>query len=160
DSFKNQETNDYVGLGVHCAQGDPFCSTAMATKFGESSPSHTQVDDLLPDEPGGYHGFKAVFGHKYLTPQLAHPANSGTNQVANGHTYPVVDGLGNLTDLNGNTMKGAFKGQPANDFTPGFPGFGPISAAQTLAYVADMQEVGVPVTYGYISDAHEKKTAA
>ena len=42
-------------------------------------------------------------------------------------------------------------------FTPGFPGFGPISAAQTLAYIADMLETGVPVTYGYISDAHERK---
>ena len=55
---------------------------------------------------------------------------------------------------------GRLQGQPANAFTPGFPGFGPISAAQTLAYIADMQEVGVPVTYGYISDAHEKKSAA
>ena len=70
-------------------------------------------------------------------------------------------------------MKGAFAVDPCpptppatcppntnSKFTPGFPGFGPISAAQTLAYVADMQEVGVPITYGYISDAHEKKSAA
>jgi hypothetical protein len=68
--------------------------------------------------------------------------------------------MGNLTGLDGQTMKGAFKAQPANTFTPGFPGFGPISASQTLAYIADMQETGVPVTYGYISDAHEKKNAA
>ena len=121
--------------------------------------SSTAVTDSLPDEPGGYTGFQAVFGHRYLTPQLAQAANSGQNHVVNGHTYPVVDGSGNLTDLNGNTMKGNFKvPAPVNAFTPGFPGFGPISAAQTLAYVADMQEVGVPITYGYISDAHEKKT--
>src|SRR5262249_25727254 len=37
---------------------------------------------------------------------------------------------------------------------PGFPGFGPINASQTLAYMADMQESGVPVTYGYIADVH------
>jgi hypothetical protein len=162
DSFKDQETNDYVGLGVHCAQSDSFCSTAMAVKFGQSTPSNTAVNDLLPDEPGGYSGFQAVFGHRYLQPQLAQAANSGMDRVVNGHTYPVVDGLGNLTDLNGNTIKGAFAVNPPtnNLFTPGFPGFGPISAAQTLAYVADMQEVGVPITYGYISDAHEKKTAA
>ena len=160
DNFKNQETNDYVGLAVHCAQNDSFCSTAQAIKFGEATPSNTAADDLLPDEPGGYSGFEAVFGHKYLTPQLGQAANSGMNRLVNGNTYPVVDGLGNLTDLFGNTMKGAFKGQPANDFTPGFPGFGPISAAQTLAYIADLQEVGVPITYGYISDAHEKKNAA
>jgi len=37
----------------------------------------------------------------------------------------------------------------------GFPGFGGISAAQALAYTAAMQENGVPVTYTYISDAHD-----
>ena len=37
----------------------------------------------------------------------------------------------------------------------GFPGFGGISAAQSLAYVAAMQEHGVPVTVAYISDAHD-----
>jgi hypothetical protein len=158
DSFKDQETNDYVGVGVHCAQSDSFCSTAMAVKFGQSTPSNTAVDDKLPDEPGGYTGFQALFGHRYLTPQLAQAATVGGNRVVNGDTYPVTDGSGNLTDLNGQTMKGQFA-VPGHGFTPGFPGFGPISAAQTLAYIADMQETGVPVTYGYISDVHEKKTA-
>jgi hypothetical protein len=32
DSFKQQETNDYVGLGVHCAQGASFCADAQAVK--------------------------------------------------------------------------------------------------------------------------------
>jgi hypothetical protein len=162
DSFKDQETNDYLGVGVHCAQSDSFCSTAMGKRGNQAFTSPTAVDDNLPDEPGGYLGFQAVFGHRYLTPQLAQAANSGMNRVVNGDTYPVLDGLGNLTDLSGNTMKGAFAVNPPtnNLFTPGFPGFGPISAAQTLAYIADMQEVGVPITYGYISDAHEKKTAA
>ena len=40
--------------------------------------------------------------------------------------------------------------------TPGFPGFSP-TATQSLAVLADMQEAGIPVTYGYISDLHEKK---
>jgi len=39
---------------------------------------------------------------------------------------------------------------------PGFPGFSFITAAQSLAYVADMQESGVPVTYAYISDLHQQ----
>jgi hypothetical protein len=154
DPFKDPEVADYLGLGVHCAQADSFCSTAQATKFGQSSPSSTAVTDSLPDEPGGYTGFQAVFGHKYLQSQLAQAANSGVNRVVNGHTYPVVNAAGNLVDLNGNELDGGFL--PPG--TPGFPGFGPISAAQSLAYMADMQETGVPVTYGYISDAHEKKT--
>ena len=160
DSFKDQETNDYLGVGVHCAQGASFCADAEAVKFGQTTPSHTAVTDSLPDEPGGYNGYQALFGHKYLTPQLSAAANSGGNRVVNGDSYPVFDSQGNLTDLNGNTMRGAFPIPPGNtNFTPGFPGFGPISAAQTLAYTADMLETGVPVVYGYISDAHEKKTA-
>ncbi len=37
----------------------------------------------------------------------------------------------------------------------GFPGFDGMLAKNTLGYVAAMQESGVPVTYGYISDAHD-----
>src|SRR5215471_5785371 len=151
DSFKQQETNDYVGLGVHCAQGASFCADAQAVKFGQTTSSPTAVTDSLPDEPGGYSGFQALFGSKYLTPQLSAAANSGGNRVVGGNSYPVFDSSGNLTDLNGATMADSF------DNIPGFPGFGPISAAQTLAYTADMLETGVPVVYGYISDAHERK---
>ena len=157
DSFKQQETNDYVGLGVHCAQGASFCGDAQAVKFGQTTPSPTAVTDKLPDEPDGYDGFQALFGSKYLTPQLSAAANSGGDRVVNGNSYPVFDAQGNLTDLNGNTMRGNFKTPSVNAFTPGFPGFGPISAPQTLAYTADMLETGVPVVYGYISDAHERK---
>jgi hypothetical protein len=151
DPFKQQETNDYLGLGVHCAQAASFCADAQAVKYGQTTPSPTAVTDTLPDEPGGYSGYQALFGSKYLTPQLSAAANSGGNRVVGGHTYPVFDSSGNLTDLNGATMTDAF------DNIPGFPGFGPISAAQTLAYTADMLETGVPVVYGYISDAHERK---
>jgi hypothetical protein len=143
DSFKDQEVADYVGLGVHCAQGSSFCST-----------DPRPVTDALPDEPGGYSGFDAVFGHKYLQPQLKGAANSGGDRIVNGHSYPVYDSAGNLVDLNGKEIDGAFL-PPGH---AGFPGFGGISAAQSLAYVADMQETGVPVTYAYISDAHEKKS--
>ncbi len=37
----------------------------------------------------------------------------------------------------------------------GFPGFDGMLAQNTLGYVEQMQENGVPVTYGYISDAHD-----
>lgn len=155
DSFKDKEVADYLGLTVHCAQGDSYCASAQAVKFGQTSPSSTAVTDALPDEPGGYLGYQALFGHKYLQPQLAQAANStGGNRVVNGNSYQVVNSAGNLVDLDGHQINGAFL--PPN--TPGFPGFGPISASQSLAYVADMQETGIPVTYGYISDAHEKKS--
>src|SRR5262249_9611865 len=38
---------------------------------------------------------------------------------------------------------------------PGFPGFDGMSASTSLAYTAAMQEKGVPVTFAYISDAHD-----
>ena len=52
-------------------------------------------------------------------------------------------------DENGNQINGAFLTNH-----PGFPGFGPINASQTLAYMADMLESGVPVVNGYIADIH------
>jgi hypothetical protein len=85
-----------------------------------------------------------VFGAKYINPQIG----GGPNTFHNG--YRVTDAQGNLVDLDGNTIQEPFS------HTPGFPGFSPV-ATQSLAVLADMQEAGIPVTYGYISDLHEKK---
>ena len=144
DSFKDAETADYVGLAVHCAHGSAFCADAQAVKYGQSSPSHTAVTDALPDEPGGYTGYQGLFGHKYVAPQLG----AGTANLTHGG-YQVTNAAGNLVDLNGNQINGAFLASH-----PGFPGFGSINASQTLAYMADMLEKGVPVVNGYISDLH------
>ncbi|MDR3082694.1 MAG: hypothetical protein LBV60_17500, partial [Streptomyces sp.] len=72
DSFKDPEVADYDGIAVHCAKGSEaaFCRTAKAVKFGQTKPTHTAVPDVLPDEPGGYTGFQALFGHRYVAPQL------------------------------------------------------------------------------------------
>ena len=146
--FFNQETADYVGLAVHCSQDSAFCADAEAVKYGQVTPSPSAVPDVLPDEPGGYTGFQALFGHKYIAPQVG----AGTpNLFHNG--YQVTNAEGNLVDLSGNQINGAFLSPP----TPGFPGFGPIVARQTLAYTADLLEAGVPVVYGYIGDIHERK---
>jgi hypothetical protein len=84
--------------------------------------------DLLPDEPGGYDGFQGLFGAKEINPFLS--------------------GGAALEDLDGSVIADPF-GQP------GFPGFDGMSASVSLAYVAAMQERGIPVTYAYISDAHD-----
>jgi hypothetical protein len=84
--------------------------------------------DLLPNEPGGYSGFQGLFGHKYVASQISPNAP--------------------LKDLNGNVIQ-----DPQSHI--GFPGFDGMSAAVSLGYVAAMQEHGVPVTYAYISDAHD-----
>jgi hypothetical protein len=144
DSFKDAEVADYVGIGVHCARGNAFCADAKGVKFGQTDPSATAVTDSLPDEPGGYSGFQALFGHRYVAPQLG----AGTpNLTRNG--IQITNAAGNLVDQNGNQINGAFLSNH-----PGFPGFGPINASQSLAYMADMLESGVPVVNGYIADIH------
>ena len=105
---------DFLGIAIHCAQNSALCASGKP--------------DLLPDEPGGYTGFKALFGNKYVQPQIS---PSG----------PVKDIDGNvIQDSHGN---------------PGFPNLFNPSAPQTLGYVAAMLEAGVPVVYAYISDAHD-----
>ncbi|HET7739082.1 MAG TPA: hypothetical protein VFL67_00350 [Mycobacterium sp.] len=89
--------------------------------------------DLLPDEPGGYSGFMGLFGHKYVAPQIGGTGAGGAV----------------LADLDGKTI------QDASGHV-GFPGFAGMSAKVSLGYVADMQEHGIPITYAYINDAHDK----
>ncbi|HZE27650.1 MAG TPA: hypothetical protein VE083_09695 [Terriglobales bacterium] len=117
-SNPGQAFADFVGIGVHCAIGSTLCTTANGG-----------VPDLLPDEPGGYSGFRALFGHTYVAPQIS------------------PNGL--LADLNGNVIQ-----DPQGHI--GFPGFDGMAATVSLSYVAALQEHGVPVTYAYISDAHDK----
>jgi hypothetical protein len=144
DSFKDKETADYVGVAVHCAQGSAFCADAQGNRGNQTTPSATAVTDSLPDEPGGYTGYQALFGAKYVAPQLG----AGTaNLSRNG--FQVTNAAGNLVDLNGQQINGEFLSPPY----PGFPGFDP-TASQTLAYAADMLESGVPVVQGYIADLH------
>jgi len=152
DSYKDQETNDYVGIAVHCAKGSAFCADAQGVKYGQTTPSNTASPDLLPDEPGGYNGYQALFGHKYVAPQLG----AGTpNLTHNG--YQVTNAAGNLVDLNGNEIDGEYSvpvGGGKYAYTPGFPGFGDINASQSLSYASDMLESGVQVVDMYISDLH------
>ncbi|MFL5654001.1 MAG: hypothetical protein ACJ8CB_07475 [Ktedonobacteraceae bacterium] len=108
---------DFVGVGIHCAQGNAVCSSA-----------NTGEPDKLPQEPGGYAGYMGLFGHKYVA--------------------PVISPNAPMTDLNGNVI------QDSSGHI-GFPGFDGMSASVSLSYVAAMQEHGVPVTYAYISDAHD-----
>jgi hypothetical protein len=66
----------------------------------------------------------------------------------NKYVAPQISPKGPMTDLNGNVIQ-----DPQGHI--GFPGFDGMEATVSLAYVAAMQEHGVPVTYAYISDAHD-----
>jgi hypothetical protein len=110
---------DFVGIAIHCAQ-------ATTSKCAGNTDARS---DLLPDEPGGYAGYQALFGTKYVDPAIT-GGNACVNDTA-GH--PIADPDGNC----------------------GFPGFDGMFASNTLGYIEQMQESGVPVTYGYLSDVHD-----
>jgi hypothetical protein len=106
---------DFEGILIHCAKGSPLCAKNGAA-------------DLLPDEPGGYSGYQALYGNVNVAPAI----NGGASCVNDLDGNPVADSHGNC----------------------GFPGFDP-RPAQSLGYVATMLEAGVPVVYFYIEDAHD-----
>ena len=69
---------------------------------------------------------------------------------------------GRRADANGRPCIKATDGSNITDPTNqcGFPGFDGALAKNTLGEVAQMQEHGVPVTFAYISDAHDDHTLA
>ena len=73
ESSSNQN-NDFIGAAIHCALNDPIC---------QSNPTLgvVAVDDTLPDEPGGYSGYQALFGA--LT-------GSATGSIVDYHGVPLT----------------------------------------------------------------------
>ena len=132
---RNIAQTDFVGLAIHCAKG----SKSICNGNPNAKP------DALPDEPGGYTGFQGLFGAKYVNPAICTVSTSNcTNATVNGQT--------GLKKLDGTLIADQFN-------QPGFPGFDGLFASTTLSYVAQMQEAGIPVTFGYISDAHDQHGA-
>jgi hypothetical protein len=113
---RQKANTDWLGIAVHCAQNSKLCANG--------SP------DALPDEPGGYNGFKALFGNINVQPAIA---------------------SGPVKDLDGNVIADGFA-------QPGFPNIFSPTATQSLGYMAQMLQAGVQVVYGYIADAHDNRT--
>jgi len=112
--LSNQAVADFEGLSVHCALDSRVCARG--------------VPDLLPDEPGGYTGYRALFGSRFIQPVIS---PSG----------PVRDLYGQvITDTNGDV---------------GFPGYNGLDGANGLAYTLYMQTHGIPVTFTYLTDLHD-----
>jgi hypothetical protein len=112
-------TADYVGLAVHCAATSKLCSNGQT--------------DTLPDEPGGYQRYHALFG--------------------NAEVQPAISPSGPVTSLSGAAIN---DGKGNN----GFPGFDSLTPDNSLGYAADMLEHGTQVTNVYVSDVHSDHTAA
>ncbi len=119
-NLQNKATADFEGLAVHCARGAAVCARG-------SRP------DVLPDEPGGYHGYSALYGSKFI--------------------QPVISPSGPIRNLNGQVIKDS-----TGDI--GFPGYNGMTGPNALAYTLDMQLHGVPVTDTYLTDLHESWTGS
>ena len=113
----NKAAADFEGILVHCARHSSVCSKR-----------HGGRPDLLPSEPGGYHGYSALYGNKVVAPVI-----SPSGPVRNLHGAVIKDSSGDI----------------------GFPGYNGMTGTNALAYTLDMQTHGVPVTYTYLSDLHE-----
>ncbi|KWV57807.1 hypothetical protein AS156_36980 [Bradyrhizobium macuxiense] len=109
---------DLLGIAIHCARASSLCANA------ETRP------DILPDEPGGYSGFSALFGNR--------------------HVQPVISPGGPIKDLGGNVLNTADNAGSQNVFELG--------AAQSLSYAATMLEAGVPVVYVSIGDISDPRS--
>jgi hypothetical protein len=132
---------DFLGIAVHCAQGSAICAT-----------SNGGAPDLLPDEPGGYTGFNALFGNILVAPAI-NPGHTLpvtiTTQDVNDNKSMVTITRPFVNDLFGNPITDSFG-------NPGFPtGFDP-APEQTLGYVEQMFKAGIPIVYLYIEDAHDQ----
>ena len=114
---------DFVGIAIHCSQAPGNHCTG----------NQNARPDPLPDEPGGYNGFSALYGAKYVD-----------GAISSSNCILATDGQ-QITDPAGHC---------------GFPGFDGMLASVSLGYVAQMQEAGVPITYAYISDAHDEHAQA
>jgi hypothetical protein len=118
--LQSKATADFMGLAVHCARGSAVCSVGRGGR-----------PDVLPDEPGGYHGFHALYGNKFI--------------------QPVISPSGPVRNLDGQVIKDS-----SGDI--GFPGYDGMIGPNALAYTLDMQTRGIPVTFTYLSDVHDSWT--
>jgi hypothetical protein len=83
---------------------------------------------VLPNEPGGYQGYRALFGSRFI--------------------QPVISPSGPVRSLGGQVIK-----DTSGDI--GFPGYNGMNGTNSLAYTLDMQTHGIPVTFTYLADLHD-----
>jgi hypothetical protein len=130
-----QKTADFVGIAIHCAQGSSsICAAAGADPKA----------DPVPDEPGGYNGFQALYGHKYVAPVINGGSTAMTDLLGGPLTgFPGFDGMfpkvtgayvAKMLEAGVQVVFGYIS--DAHDNHPSGPAFGPGSAG----YVAQLQQ--------------------
>ncbi len=166
-----KNATDIEGLAIHCSQADSTGTGVCAN--GET--------DTLGDEPGGYTGYKALFGAFQVNPFVTTGSYDGSQSTTFNPVYDVFAPDPNNTGPDATTVNNlpastpagippsTFSGYEATGTagqTPtskiidssgniGFPGFNGMEANNALGYTAAVQEAGIPVTYTYLSDVHD-----
>ncbi|HWE56963.1 MAG TPA: hypothetical protein VG435_15745 [Acidimicrobiales bacterium] len=130
------------GLSVHCAAtGSSICD------YASSDPNVKAVGDNLPAEPGAPYtgtattGYRALYGTRYVAPAV----NDGMNG-----SVPAGGGSTTLRLL----RSGSTTANQSSVGATAFPGFNSEDGNYTLGYTLDMQKAGIPVTFGYLTTAH------
>jgi hypothetical protein len=85
DAGSNLGETDFEGLAIHC-------SLAESQSGGRCLAQNGGAPDSLPDEPGGYHGFNALFGALSVNPLLTGKADEPlpSNYTPTGDTPPAA----------------------------------------------------------------------
>src|SRR3954469_21267083 len=77
---RNLAVTDLEGIAIHCS----LASSAPGGACANGGP------DALPDEPGGYNGFKGLFGTLHVNPFITgQPAGAGSGSIAGAPGAPV-----------------------------------------------------------------------
>ena len=130
-----QKTADFVGIAIHCTKGSSSICAA---------PGANPKPDPLPDEPVGYNGFQALYGHKYVAPVINRGSTAMTDLLGrplNG--FPGFDGMfpkvtgayvAKMLEAGVQVVFGYIS--DAHDNHPSGPAFGPGSAG----YEAQLRE--------------------
>ena len=58
-----RQVSNFEGIAIHCARDSRLCQNGAQAK-------RPAVPDVLPDEPGGYTGYRALFGHRYVAQRV------------------------------------------------------------------------------------------
>ncbi|HKF19688.1 MAG TPA: hypothetical protein VKF14_21220 [Candidatus Dormibacteraeota bacterium] len=101
----DQAVADFEGIAIHCARSSVLCAGVNNGR-----------PDLLPDEPGGYSGYQALFGHKN-----------------------VVKGIGAISAMDGMSLPGfpGFDQMPASNTLGYVAGMQERGVPVTFAYISD-----------------------
>jgi hypothetical protein len=161
---RNLAVTDLEGIAIHCSAE----SSAPGGFCAGGGP------DALPDEPGGYSGFKGLFGPLHVNPFLTGQPAAGVPGAPGSPGAPPVYDVFAPNATNSGAGARPVSNRPADTIAPpssvagattspildstgnsGFPGFDGMEANNALGYTAAMQEAGIPVTYTYLSDVHD-----